>query len=275
MKILKNLSLFIISALLILFSCNNTNQEGTNENNESDSTELTHHAKKDCNEVHWSHHKGEEGPNNWKNLCDGFSDCGGSAQSPINIITTELNADNDMKSIEFNYSKSKIDIINNEHTVQFNISGENTTIFSGKPYKLLQFHFHSLSEHTVDGEHFPFEVHFVHKNTDTDYAVLGVMFKEGVENKLFAKYLQHFPKSKGEYKSDDVIDLLSLLPDNKAYYHYSGSLTTPPCSEVVSWYILKTPLTVSKEQIEKFSKILNNNYRPTLPINDRTVFVVE
>jgi len=97
------------------------------------------------------------------------------------------------------------------------------------------------------------------------------MFKVGKENALFAKYLNHFPKEKGTYNSEDTIDLSSLFPSDKTYYNYSGSLTTPPCSEVVNWYVLKNLVTASKEQIELLSIILKNNFRPVQPINGRII----
>ncbi len=221
--------------------------------------------------VSWSHHKGEIGPENWANLCDTFSKCGGKAQSPINLVTKKIAVDDSLTAPTFSYGESKVDIINNSHTVQFNISGKNQVNLDGKEYTLLQFHYHALSEHTIDGKYFPLEVHFVHKHSDTDFAVLGVMFEEGEKNELLDKYLADFPTSKGEFKSDADIDLLSLLPKDKSYYNSQGSLTTPPCSEVVNWYVLKTPVTASKEQLKQFSKILNNNYRPIMPLNDRAV----
>ena len=141
-----------------------------------------------------------------------------------------------------------------------------------KKYKLLQFHYHALSEHKINDAHSPIEVHFVHKNNDTDFAVLGFMFKEGKEYDLFSKYLTQFPTEKGDFVSEDVIDLKELIPSNLSYYNYSGSLTTPPCSEVVNWYVLQTPQEASAEQITEFSKILHNNYRPTKPLNERKVF---
>lgn len=88
---------------------------------------------------------------------------------------------------------------------------------------------------------------------------------------MFKKYLSHFPKTKGEYKSDDEIDLLSLFPTDKSYYNYGGSLTTPPCSEVVNWYLFAHPITASPKQIAMFSKILDDNYRPTQPLQNRVV----
>jgi len=267
MKHLLNLA----TALFIFLAVASCKTDTKKEQQETHSTEQV--SKKDCTDVHWSHHKGEDGPENWKNLCDGFSDCGGNAQSPINIITENISKVDTLVAIKFNYEKSGVNIINNEHTVQFNISGNNNANLNGKDYKLLQFHYHTLSEHTVNGEYSPIEVHFVHKYSDTDFAVLGILFEEGESNSLFEKYLDKFPTSKGEFKSEDMIDVLSLFPNNKSYYNYKGSLTTPPCSEVVNWYVLKTPLTASKQQIEVFSKILNNNYRPVLPLNDREVHV--
>jgi len=228
-------------------------------------------AHKDCKDVHWSHHEGDDGPANWKNLCDGFADCGGRAQSPINIITKDVVAGKDLSMPELSYGESKVNIVNNSHTVQFNVTGEHKVNLNGKSYKLLQFHYHALSEHTIDGKQFPIEVHFVHQHSETDFAVLGAMFVEGGSSALFESYLDKFPTSKGDFNADETINLQSLLPENKSYYHYNGSLTTPPCSEVVNWYVLKNPVEASKEQIEKFSKILNNNFRPIMPLDGRKI----
>lgn len=265
----QKLSFIAISiALTFLVSCNYKN---SSDNEKTAKIEKEQILKKDCNDVHWSHHEGEDGPKNWKNLCDGFYGCGGSAQSPINIVTSNTIDGKELASPVFNYGQSKVDIINNGHTVQFNVDGKNMINLNGKEYKLLQFHYHALSEHTIDGKYFPLEVHFVHQHSDTDYAVIGIIFVEGKKNELFSKFLDKFPTTNGEYKSEDMIDLMSLLPENKSYYNYKGSLTTPPCSEVVNWYVLKNHTEASKEQIEVLSKILNNNYRPVMPLNNRKV----
>ncbi len=227
----------------------------------------------DCSGVHWSHHAGEDGPENWKNLCDGFSDCGGQAQSPVDIKSDALKSPAGLQAITVNYGTSMVHIINNGHTVQFNVSGEHTAMLDGKEYKLLQFHYHALSEHTIDGRHYPLEVHFVHKHSDADFAVIGVMFEKGAANPLFDKYLAHFPQSRGDYKATETFEPAALLPADMSYYHYQGSLTTPPCSEVVNWYVLKTPVTASERQLEAFAKILDNNYRPVQPLNGREVTV--
>lgn len=274
---MKSITFISLLSAFVLLSCNSA-QKSKNSEAEGKSTVESHEGHshgekpKDCNEVHWSHHKGEEGPENWPNLCDGFMACGGESQSPINLIDSIAESNGELQAIQFNYVSSSIDIINNGHTVQFNMKGDNSITIKEKKYDLLQFHYHALSEHTINGEHSPIEVHFVHKHSDTDFAVVGIMYVEGDENELLASYLEHFPKEKGTYTSENVLELASLLPDDVSYYHYSGSLTTPPCSEVVSWFVLKDALTASKEQIEAFATILHENYRPVMPLNNRAVY---
>lgn len=268
-KKLTHIFYFVVIALFLI-SCNNAPK---NENlSENENHELNSEKSNNCDSIHWSHHDGKEGPENWKNLCDGFTSCGGHAQSPINITTNEATKNSELTPFKFNYNTTNVDIINNGHTVQFNTFGNNSIFISNKEYKLLQFHYHAKSEHTIDGEHYPIEVHFVHKHSDMDYAVLGMMFQEGEDNELFTEFLSQFPAKKGKFESEKLIELKKLLPSDLSYYYYKGSLTTPPCSEVVSWYVLKSPLKASKEQIEKFSEILHNNFRPLMPLNDRKVF---
>ncbi len=261
--------LAMATALTMLVSCNTAKQK--NEMKSEQKKETPEHAKKkDCSDVHWSHHKGEHGPENWENLCEGFSACGGDAQSPIDISETQPNES--LNPIGFNYGKTKTSIINNGHTVQFNVDEGSTIVIDDKKYDLLQFHYHATSEHTYNGNYYPLEVHFVHKHSDTDLAVVGIMYDKGEANELFSRFLKHFPKEKGEYNSDELIDLSKILPKDKSYYHYSGSLTTPPCSEVVSWFMLQKPLKASQDQIDNFSKILDKNFRPIQKTNGRKVY---
>ena len=265
--------LSFIFLLAGIVSCKNENKTAKEMQTKEVVEKTKHeHSKKDCKDVHWGYGNDEHGPENWKNLCDDYAACGGKSQSPIDISTDIIEVDNNLKLPEMDFKTTKVNIVNNGHTVQFNVDKGNKVNLNGKDYQLLQFHFHGLSEHTLNGKHFPLEVHFVTKHADNDYAVLGVFFKEGDENPLFAKYLDKFPAEKGNFSSDDSIDLLSLFPKDKSYYHYSGSLTTPPCSEIVSWYVLKEPVTASKEQIQKFSQILHDNYRPVQPLNDRKIY---
>lgn len=273
MKKTVNYSFFIVVIALLISSCNGTPK---NENLLGKEThEVISEKKDECNDVHWSHHKGGDGPENWKNLCSGYSSCGGKIQSPINIDLNETIKSDNLCPFKVNYSSTKVDIINNGHTLQYKIFGNNTMLIDGKEYKLVQFHYHTESEHTINGKHFPIEVHFVHKYSDTDYAVVGIMYQEGEKNDLFTEYLSHFPLNEGEYVTDKMIELNKQLPSDLSYYHYKGSLTTPPCSEVVSWYVLKSHLEATKEQIEILSEMLYEHYRPVMPLNNRKVLSFE
>jgi len=270
-----------IAILMILLSvsisCRQNKKSHTGNQEKKKEVNIKQTSKKgnDCKNVHFGYENNEEGPENWKNLCEEFSACGGQAQSPINIETNNYKKSDKLQAINFQYNTSNVDIINNGHTVQFNVTGDNKIKFNNKNYKLLQFHFHSLSEHTIDGKHYPAEIHFVHKNNDKDYAVISVLIKEGKENELLKKYLDKFPSKNGNFKTDEKLDLNKLLPKEKNYYYYKGSLTTPPCSEVVSWYLMKSPIEASKEQIQKLSQILHNNYRPVQNLNGRKVYAFD
>lgn len=223
----------------------------------------------DCTTIHWSY-TGETGPEYWAELCHGFSPCGGDTQSPINITGASENSL--LHPISFNYLTTKVEIENNGHAIEFICDQGSTLTISGTEYELLQFHYHGLSEHTVEGQHYPLEIHFVNKASDLNLAVIGLFIEEGAENKLLSDFLSNFPHEEGIYEDhQEVIDLSGLLPDNKSYYNYSGSLTTPPCSEVVNWYVLKNTVTASAEQISEFQSILHNNYRPVQKLNGRVI----
>jgi carbonic anhydrase len=262
--------LSILLSAVIMISCGGDKPVKDTKEKDHVKTEKVS-EKHDHAKPHWSHHEGEDGPENWANLCDGFKECAGQAQSPIDI--KDAVANESLKPIEFTYGESKAFIINNGHTVQFNVDPGSYITISDKKYDLLQFHYHATSEHTINGEYYPLEVHFVHKHSDSDLAVVGIMYEQGDVNKLFEKFLQHFPTEKGEWKSEEVFNLAEILPENRSYYHYSGSLTTPPCTEVVSWFLLKNALPASEEQIKKFSEILDKNFRPVQATNEREIYV--
>ena len=224
-----------------------------------------------CTGVEWSHNESDNGQDEWINLCEGNSACGGTVQSPINIMGAVDNTTLD--SLSFFYTTTPIEIENKGYTVEFVCEPGSNLLIGSTQYELKQFHFHTKSEHQLNGASFPLEVHFVHKASDTDFAVVGVFFEAGAENELFTKYLAEFPTSEGEYKDpNEELALINLLPHNRSFYHYQGSLTTPPCSEVVSWYVLKDKITASPAQIAQFQAILDNNHREVQPLNNRPVY---
>ncbi|EUJ16880.1 eukaryotic-type carbonic anhydrase family protein [Listeria aquatica FSL S10-1188] len=174
----------------------------------------------------------------------------------------------DEGKIELNYSKTMVDEVDNGHSIQVDDTG--SAVIDGRNFDLQQFHFHAKSEHTVDGNHYPIEVHFVNQAQDGRLAVVAVFFKEGKENAAFQDVLNNIKKGK---KADvsNPIEVTQMIPTNKTYYHYIGSLTTPPLSENVEWYVMKNPVEVSKAQIETFNKYYDSNNRKVQKLNGRSV----
>jgi len=221
---------------------------------------------------HWGY-MGETGPSHWSEVKKNFGMCSkGKVQSPINIIASK---DVELKPLVLNYKSNAKGIINNGHTVQVNIKDGSVLKLDGLDYKLKQFHFHVPSENNINGNAFPLEAHFVHATDDGKLAVIGVMFAEGKKNKMLKKIWRKL--SKLEVGHEEKFNLKSkhikeLMPKNKDYYKFMGSLTTPPCSENVKWYVYKNHLTVSKKQINKFFKVFGfPNNRPIQDTNKRVI----
>ncbi len=224
-------------------------------------------------DVHWAY-DGEGAPSLWGGLKQEYALCRmGKQQSPIDISTVTIT---DLADIEFNYQPSPLDITNNGHTIQVNYAAGSSMTVDGKQYELLQFHFHSPSEHTVGGKAYDMVVHLVHKAADGQLGVIGVMFKTGGEvNNAIAKLWLNMPETAGEtVKVDDVmISAADLLPRDLTYFNYSGSLTTPPCSEGVNWMVMATPGHIAPVQVKQFTDLFPLNVRPVQPLNGRSVKV--
>ncbi|MDH4200021.1 MAG: carbonic anhydrase family protein [Spirochaetia bacterium] len=223
--------------------------------------------------VHWSY-GGNTGPQHWSELSPEYGLCQtGREQSPIDIVDAESG---NLKAIEFDYKESPLKIMNNGHTIQVsNIDPGFILTESGK-YKLIQFHFHTPGENKLNGKSYPLELHLVHNNDQGKITVIGVMFAEGAENKIIEKIWNNAPKNEGKELEPKNISLnpVDILPNNGSYYHFEGSLTTPPCTEGVQWYVLKTPVELSSDQIKKFAKFFGENARPVQPLYDRKVIEV-
>lgn len=143
----------------------------------------------------------------------------------------------------------------------------------GKKYVLKQFHFHRPSEEKINGKSFDMTVHLVHVNDEGQLAVVAVLLQKGDDNPLVRELWSDFPREKGKEELLDNIqvDASRILPSDQSYYTFSGSLTTPPCSEDVTWFVLKHPTTVSSAEIDQFSQLYRNDARPTQALNDRVV----
>ena len=221
-----------------------------------------------ADEKHWTY-SGDEGPEHWGDLSPDFGACAsGKNQSPIDLFG---GMDADLPELIFDYkSSSVIDEINNGHTIQENLRPGNFVTIRGQRYQALQFHFHSPSEHHVNGESFPMEVHIVHANEAGALAVIGIMFKIGDRNPLLDQ-LESFRPSYLPPNTEPV-DYNAIISTRSEYFTYSGSLTTPPCTEGVLWVVLENPINASEEQIRKFFDTFGfNTNRPIQPHNARIV----
>nr|VFJ86257.1 MAG: carbonic anhydrase [Candidatus Kentron sp. LFY]VFJ92668.1 MAG: carbonic anhydrase [Candidatus Kentron sp. LFY] len=248
--------------------------------------------KKHGGGVSWGY-EGPRGPEHWGNLSEKFILCKtGEIQSPIDIKGPFKKTG--APSIDIRYKPtSSLEMIDDGHTIKeiygpgSLMSDDDLTIkeayeagsflvIDGKPYQLLQFHFHGPSEHKIKGKSAAMEVHLVHQSTDKELAVVGILIEEGKEHKALNKIWKRMPEDVGEKViitgKKAVFDATSLLPREKAFFHYVGSLTTPPCSEGVRWFVMKDAIEFSKGQIEKFKRVIGEDARPIQPRQGRPVF---
>jgi carbonic anhydrase len=216
---------------------------------------------------------GATGPAKWSTLEKGFALCKlGTNQSPIDIPDADARK-GDLASMLFNYKPTPLKIIDNGHTIQVNYAPGSFLIVGGSRYELVEFHFHKPSEEKISGKGHDMEAHLVHQDKDGKIAVVAVLLDEGTENALIKTLWSSLPQDKGkEHVADAVkISALGLLPQKKDYYTFAGSLTTPPCSENVTWFVLKSPTQVSADQIARFARAYPMNARPIQPLNSRDI----
>ncbi len=223
--------------------------------------------------VHWAY-EGETGPAHWGDLAPEFAVCAsGTQQSPVDIPdSAALNP----ADITFNYQTAPLAILNNGHTIQVNYPPGSSITVGGKTYQLAQFHFHIPSEHELAGEHKDMEVHFVHKAADGELAVVGVLLVAGAENAALAPVFNNLPKQEQEAKPVEgvTVDAAAMLPAERTFYRYDGSLTTPPCTQDVKWHVMNTPVEMSQAQIDAFKAIFANDSRPVQALGARAFLLV-
>ena len=218
---------------------------------------------------HWGY-AGEAGPDQWSKLDPKFVMCAmGKNQSPIDLSGF---VEADLAPLAFDYKAGATEIVNNGHTVQVNFAPGSSLKVAGRTFELKQFHFHAPSENRVSGKQYPLEAHLVHADKDGNLAVVAVMFGNGPANALLDKLWPAMPAKDAKAALTAGTSAMALLPANRDYYRFNGSLTTPPCSEGVWWLVLKHPATVSKAQVDAFSKAIGfANNRPLQPVNARAV----
>ena len=219
----------------------------------------------------WSY-SGANGPEHWGSVNPAYKLCSqGEQQSPIDLRDGERASP---PKLTLGYSTSSLELQNNGYSVEAVPEPQGGIELGGDHYDLIQFHFHAPSEHTFDGKSLPLELHFVNEAEDGSLAVLGVMAVEGAVNPAYDKLIAALPDSEGESASVEDVDLASLLPADAAKaerWVYDGSLTTPPCSEGVSWSVFAKPIELSAEQIAAFTDLYDHNNRPLQPLGSRSL----
>jgi carbonic anhydrase len=221
---------------------------------------------------HWSY-EGANGPEHWARVKPEFNICAiGKRQSPVHIQESGT-LQGPAEPLQFDYRPTGGSVVNNGHTIQVDLEPGNTLSVRGTSYELLQFHFHHPSEERVNHRGFAMVAHLVHRSHEGQLAVVAVLIDPGAANGLIHKVWTHMPLDSGDRVPlpAGLIDLRELLPADQRYYQFMGSLTTPPCTEGVLWNVLKSPVTVSREQLKLFSQIFPNNARPVQALNGRAV----
>ena len=233
-------------------------------------------------EVHWGY-EGDIGPEHWADLSPDFAMCrDGAEQSPIDLAgATEVEGaalERRLGETVLNLEQRArvMDIVDNGHTIQVTNDVPMALDMDGVHYELVQFHFHAPSEHTIDGEHAPLEVHFVHKSAAGELAVIGILVEEGEHDVLWDPIIGSLPEGPGDARHLEglELDMRELRPLPKRYYRYRGSLTTPPCSEGVEWIVMAEKRQISPEQMGAMVAHLHDNNRPVQPLGDRELLLV-
>ena len=220
-------------------------------------------------EVLWGY-EGDRGPDRWGSLDEAFAACAdGTEQSPVDLVD---GAAGDYPTLKFDYGPRTGMVVNNGHTIQVNVDRGSGIVLDNTRYELLQFHFHHGSEHTVGGVQLPMEMHLVHRSDGGMLAVVGVLLAEGAANATLAPIWERFPRrARWAVALPEEIEVAGLLPAARSVWRYRGSLTTPPCTEGVSWIVMTEPGMLSAAQIATFGAIHPRNFRPVQSLNRRTL----
>jgi carbonic anhydrase len=217
----------------------------------------------------WSY-SGDHAPYAWGKLDKSFKSCGtGKTQSPINLQRDT--AQSVVAPIDFSYENLAGHAVNDGKTIRLEFEDRDNITLSGKRYFLKQLHFHAKSEHSIEGLFYPAEMHLVHVSEDGDLLVLGFFIRIDDKHSEHYGFFKSLPKE-GETRQTQLISLTKLSAFNGPHYMYKGSLTTPPCTEGVTWVIFEKPLVLSSKQLASFSSIYSSNYRPIVPITGHKIF---
>ncbi|HSG88146.1 MAG TPA: carbonic anhydrase family protein [Pseudomonadales bacterium] len=237
------------------------------------------HADAPQAHAYWSY-EDDTGPLHWATLSAEYAGCAiGTEQSPIDLsdarVSTlpEIVRSYSAASVRIVHHEHIVDVIDNGHTIQINYDEGSVLDVGGEQFELVQYHFHAPSEHTVDGRHYPMEMHLVHRSETGHLAVIGVLIAEGAHNTAFDPVWANLPSFPGAqvHLEHLQVDIDDLLPATHRTWRYRGSLTTPPCSEGVEWIVMHDPVTLSSAQIAAFTAIFDGNNRPVQAVGSRSI----
>jgi carbonic anhydrase len=205
---------------------------------------------------------GDIGPAHWGDLDPDWATCrDGDQQSPVDFGALTLLSKR-LHHLSIDYGETEGEIFNNGHTIEVETEGDNTLWLDGIAYELVQFHFHTASEHRFSGRGFDMEMHLVHKSADGVNAVLGVFLKRGRSSGALAPIFEQLPDDLNvNHPLADSFNPKDFLPRDRTHYRYRGSLTTPPCSENVRWVVMAHPVLVSDEDMAQFAERIHFNAR--------------
>lgn len=228
-----------------------------------------------ASEIPWTY-QAATGPEHWAELDEAFALCrSGKHQSPTNLTA---GATADLANPDFHYEPVPLNLLNNGHTVKVPYAPGSYVVIDGERYNLLQFHFHSPSEHTIDNQPWDAELHLVHQSEAGKLAVVAILLQQSepsqslISSSAYNNINNNLPTNAGDkIRTGTTINAQDLLPTKTTSYRYTGSLTTPPCSESVTWLVLNEPVTLNQQHITRYAQLLAHNNRPLQPLNERTV----
>lgn len=223
----------------------------------------------DMPHVDWAY-TGPNGARHWAKLSKDFAACSGQQESPVDLRSAMAA---DLGTLAIKWTPFMMAATNNGHTVQFDAPTGNGFDLQGRHYSFVQFHMHDPSEHLIEGRRYPLELHFVHKLANGGLGVIGVLVTDGPRNPMLQRVLDNIPADTDGKRAGPMVDPNALLPVDRSFFMYEGSLTTPPCTETVDWIVMRTPITASLEQIEQFREHFPYNARPIQPLNRRFLLV--
>ena len=217
---------------------------------------------------HWSYH-GDNGPQRWGSLRVAYAACrDGKNQSPVDLVGAVPSS---LDALRLSYRPVHASVTNNGYTVKLELADAGKLTVADKSYKLLQLHYHCPGEHRVEGKSYLLEIHFVHEATDGSLAVIGLLFEAGESSPALQQIAKHLPEEPGDHSAIESFNPIDLFPNELDYRHYSGSLTTPPCSESVSWLVLMQTQGIGAKELAAFRSRHNGNNRPIQPLNGRRI----